>query len=255
MSSEPSAKRQRINAQGLSANPRPAAGQQRLEELNARLESLPHVSLLALAKEVCLNQPFGPLALAIDGEHARITHRERTRAVNFDHYSKSAWYEMNQKYAKLSGSRQYDAAGDAQSAVADMLNTILEKTKEHSSYPTKKSAVETMRKIFKSLLLANDVVGHEIRKDCWDWDNKFLRVLGKFTEEDLQRLATEDDGAWVEKLREVVGLANGYCILEKLQESLDDLEAYQAGDKNENGDNAGTEEAEDGGDEGQDGQD
>ncbi|KAK0735499.1 hypothetical protein B0T21DRAFT_187640 [Apiosordaria backusii] len=38
---------------------------------------------------------------------------EAARTLNFDQHSKTAWYILNKKYGRLSGSRQYEAVYDA----------------------------------------------------------------------------------------------------------------------------------------------
>ena len=37
--------------------------------------------------------------------------KEQAKVINFDHHSKDVWYAYNIKYARLSGSKQYDVAG------------------------------------------------------------------------------------------------------------------------------------------------
>lgn len=245
MSHEPSAKRQRVDyGSGVAAHVAPAIDLERIEQLRTKILALSTTTIQAMAMAVVMREPSGFLAALVEMEHAQVQEQERARAaqpVNFSKYVDQADYVLNEQYEHLSGSKQYDAAGDAESEVGEMLDAIVKGTRDFSVYATKKSAVETMRSIFEIMLEAGGVIGKEVRKDCYDWDSRFLQVMGRFTEEELKRLATEDGGAWVEQLRALVGNANGYCILEKLQESLDDLQSYQVGheDEDEDGDEDG----------------
>ena len=120
-----------------------------------------------------------------------------------------------------------------ESTIGEMLDSILDRTDENSSYGTKKSAIETMRKILKSVLLAEDVIGREVRNSCYGWDAKFVEVIEAFDSNELERLVTEDDGQWLEKVRELVKLANDYCILGKLKDGLAMLEGEYEEDEDE----------------------
>ncbi|KAK3387998.1 hypothetical protein B0H63DRAFT_471322 [Podospora didyma] len=166
---------------------------------------------------------------------------EAAQVLNFDKYADAADFQINQKYARMPGSKQWEAASDAGRAVEKILDIIVHKTKPHSSYGTKLSAMETMRKIFDSLFDNRDAVGEEIRNGgCYQWDGKFLQVIRTFTDDELQRLFDE---GWAEKLRATVGEARGYCILKELQTALDIIDG-------EDGDGEG--EGEDDGEGGED---
>lgn len=232
MSHEPSAKRQRVDSVGTHARIVPEFNLGRIEELSTKIAALPPSSIQAIAKAVVLKEPSGYLATLVDQKHLQLKEQERARAaqgISFSKYIDQANYVLNEKYARLSETKQYDALGDAQSAVEGMLIAIVKRTKDFSAYATKKSAVETMRSIFEILLESESLIAHEVRQDCADWDRKFLQVMGRFTEEELERLITEDEGAWLEQFRKLVEIARNYDLLDRLQESLDDLEAYQAG--------------------------
>ncbi|KAK4148932.1 hypothetical protein C8A00DRAFT_38482 [Chaetomidium leptoderma] len=157
------------------------------------------------------------VAAQVAAAHAQQVSREAAVVVNFDQYSKSAWYELNVKYEKKSGSAQYEASFDASRNIEDMLDAIVDKTKPHSSYATKFSAIETFRKIFKSLLLSNGVVGHEVRNNHFGWGDKFIHVLRTFDEGELEKLLNEGNGEWMGKLDEVAKEAQSYAIEDKLR--------------------------------------
>ncbi|KAK0735498.1 hypothetical protein B0T21DRAFT_393525 [Apiosordaria backusii] len=139
------------------------------------------------------------------------------------------------------------------SEVEECLDAIVANVKPPSNFETKFSAVETVRKIFKSVLMANGMVGHEVRKDAWGWEDRMVGLLGMFTEEELVKLChwemPGENGTvtWVEKLEELKRLADGYGIFEGLGEALEYLEGE--GDEEEGEDEEGEEE-EEGDDEG-----
>lgn len=206
---------------------------ERIAIVQAKIRCMEPETVQEIAAQFVPLDSSGILSRWIDIAHAQAQARVRAQTFNFGKHARQADYVLNKKYERISGSNQYGAAGDAQEAVEAMLDDIVARTREDSVYPTKKSAVETMRSIFESVLDSVGVIGKEVRDDCDDWDAKFLKIMGTFTEYELERLATEDDGAWVEKFRALVAKANGCCILEKLQESLDDLDSYQAGEEGE----------------------
>jgi len=78
--------------------------------------------------------------------------RQSTRIINFDHNSDSVWHELLQGRG-LTGSRQYDLGGDVVASIAGTTTKILERTPAHASFETKKSALETLRKMGKSIAL------------------------------------------------------------------------------------------------------
>ncbi|KUI59171.1 hypothetical protein VP1G_06419 [Cytospora mali] len=95
--------------------------------------------------------------------------------INFDGYSKSAWHALNdRKVLSLSGSHQYDAAGDVYDSICGPLGT-------------KQSAIETLRKIAKTIILGEDTVGHEVRKELQcdsDIADIIIRILESMTPEE-----------------------------------------------------------------------
>lgn len=81
--------------------------------------------------------------------------------VDFDHYSKSAWRALNNSaILSMGGSRQYVESGNVYGFILECIISIDEKTKADSPLGTKQSAVETLRKIAKTVILGEDTVGH-----------------------------------------------------------------------------------------------
>lgn len=90
--------------------------------------------------------------------------REQARIISFDSYSKTAWHAINTKYSRLSGSKQYERSWDVTEEVMGCVGAIRNQVKASSSFGTKLNALETLRKIAKTILLSNDTLGHEVRK-------------------------------------------------------------------------------------------
>lgn len=84
--------------------------------------------------------------------------------INFDGHSKSAGHAINTQYSRLSGSKQYDKSWEVTEEVVQCIQRIAEQVKPVSSYGTKLSALETLRKIARTILLSGDTLGHEVRK-------------------------------------------------------------------------------------------
>lgn len=78
------------------------------------------------------------------------------RIITFDQYSGSVWRAINTTYSSLSGSKQYDVAGDVVDQITDIIAKIAaEASEEFASFGTKRSGIETLRKIGKSISLGS----------------------------------------------------------------------------------------------------
>ena len=150
--------------------------------------------------------------------------------IDFDYLSKDAWKTLNVTYRKLSGSNQYDASFDAAASVVDCIKKIKKECPKEASLGTKKSALETLRKIGKSVCLGGDTLGREVRKSfqyesCLE-DAMFeiLKTLrGEERVEYLMR-AVEGEKSWEEKVCELQGLGRGFCIFDGLDKVVALLE-------------------------------
>ena len=197
-----------------------------------------------------------PLCEAVGLEYGRHCEEERvrqqreaTRVISFDYLSKSAWHALNTKYASSSGSEEYESSWDAKQEVTDAIEAIREQVKPESSFGTKKNALETLRKIGKSICLAPDTLGHEVVKqfqsdDCLE--DAMKEILQTMTAEERIDIAKSTDakGQFMDKMDELVGLADGYCIFEALTEIVRMLEG--GAEDSESGSGGDESEAEDG---------
>ncbi|KAJ9647154.1 hypothetical protein H2199_002140 [Coniosporium tulheliwenetii] len=122
----------------------------------------------------------------IDAEYNALVAREQATMVNFDHFSGSVWKKLNIDHRHESGSRQYQSAGPAATP--------------ESSLGTRISALETLRKMGKSIAMSGtDTLGSEVI----NW------IVIAMSEE------------FVDKLAELVRLGEAQCIFEGLSEILE----------------------------------
>jgi hypothetical protein len=213
MSAAPSAKRQRTSTIGAGA----PAGPNSIIEITALIDRLPEPAVRNLLINAALRH--ADIASTVQDLHNRAIVALRNRAIDFDHYSKSAWKALNVTYARLSGSNQYEIAGEAMSQITDCIEAINKATPEHASFGTKKSALETLRKIGKSIALGNaDVLGHEVQKQ-FQWDHSLettmLRIAESMSVEERNKFMTAE---FEDKLLELERLGDDHCIFESLKD-------------------------------------
>lgn len=138
--------------------------------------------------------------------------------TNFDHYSKSAWHALNDReLLGLSGSRQYTMAGDVYGDICDCVNAIDEMTKDDAPLGTKQNAIETLRKIAKTIILGEDTVGYEVRKELQNdshISDIMIRITESMTPEERLRTGRKADakGTLISKLEWVRDEAEGHCL-------------------------------------------
>lgn len=143
---------------------------------------------------------------------------ERARVYDFDHYSKSAWYAINKKHDRKSGSKQYEAGYEVASDIEHMFKTMARQTHAHSPLATKRSALETMRKILKSICLHNSEVGRVVMTNIHGQMDCMIAVAKCFNAHDVRVIAAE---GLLERIEELEALAKQYCVFEELNDVLD----------------------------------
>lgn len=151
--------------------------------------------------------------------------------VDFDHYSKEAWRAYDSRKGAV-GAKQSEAATDAYLDIYHCIAAIGGKTTDASPLQTKQSAVETLRKIAKTIAWADDEVGREMR-ELFASETKLpdimVQVLESMTPE--QRIATgqrtDAKGSLHRKVQSVmkdlrdVGLPRWFETLQTAVEMLD----------------------------------
>ncbi|KAI8625027.1 hypothetical protein F5Y19DRAFT_280159 [Xylariaceae sp. FL1651] len=202
---------------------------------------------------LAVTSPYAQAAITSAYEKKMRVFRESV--IDFDSYSKDAWHVLNTSaYTRGRGSRQFEAAADAFSEVSACVEAIGQQTHPMSSYETKLSAVTTLRKIAKTVLLAGDTLGREIRVMFQDDDclaDTMLAIVQSMTSEEQRRAgATADEkGSLADKVRWVCDKAESYCI--NGFDMLNDVLALLLGEvvaihENENEEGLGDEEYDEG---------
>jgi hypothetical protein len=161
--------------------------------------------------------------------------------VDFDHYSKSCWYTLNKKYARLAPSQQCDLIGDIMGELSDARTSIMEEAGPATRFETRRNALEVLRKISKSVMLCQEQeIRHELMKDgvlLAEFAESMLKLAKGMSRNERERYRGE---GLYEKLIELQGecdafdmdgLADVYSVFDKderveLKEAVgDDAEA------------------------------
>ncbi|KAH8158319.1 hypothetical protein CIB48_g9926 [Xylaria polymorpha] len=204
------AKRIRLDddVQQISSRPQPNYGHM--------ISQLPNEALRHMLNSLAMTSPS--VQNAIISYHQELMDLRRNHVVDFDQYSKAAWHVLNTSdYTRGSGSKQYNASWDAKSEVQECITTIAEETHADSSYGTKLSALGTLRKIYKTVLLAGDTLGREVRMQFQNENciaDEMLRIVQLMSPgEQLRAGATTDaKGSLAEKVRWVCDEADANCM-------------------------------------------
>ena len=232
MSSRP-AKRARSNTESDAVDPT------KLSELVNCIDPKTTATLLIVAAKA-----YPDIASLVQGEADRIAAAERARVLNFDYLSKSAWNTLNVKYDRLKDSHAFEMVGDAAESIDECFESIRTRCPETTSFKTKKSALETLRKIGKSICLSNGVVGREIRKH-YQYGGELVPVMLAIAES-LTFKEAEMLRPWCDdKLVELQGMADGYCIFGDLGQVIGLWDGEEGDEDDDEGNSDGNEEGED----------
>lgn len=209
MSNHP-AKRARLSTDADAVDP------SKIPELVNSIDDLAIIAkLLIIAAET-----HPDVASLVQGVVDCIAAAERTQVLNFDYLSKSVWETLNVTYERLKCSHAFEMTGEAAQSIEGCIDKIRRCCSKPASFKTKESALETLRKIGKSICLSNGVVGHGIRK-FYGSGGKLVPVML-----DIAESLTDEEMDWLrpwcdDKLVELQGIADGYCIFEDLSQVLE----------------------------------
>ncbi|KAI0977268.1 hypothetical protein F4678DRAFT_412361 [Xylaria arbuscula] len=155
---------------------------------------------------------------AVTSSYQRQLRRARERILDFSKYSVEVWHILNtSEYTEGSGSKQFEASFEARSDVVECIEAIGKETKNESSYGTKLSAVETLRKIAKTILLTGDTLGREVRMEFQHESclaDIMVRIVRSMTPDEQRRAGANTDakGSLASKVRWVCDEAESYCL-------------------------------------------
>ena len=203
MSSRP-AKRARLNTDA------DAIGFSKIPELINSIDPNTIARLLITAAKA-----HPDIASLVQREVDFIAAAERAKVVDFDHLYQSVWETLNVTYDRLRDSHAYEMAGEATRKIEACIREIRTGCPKTASFKTKENALETLRKIGKSICCSNGVVGREVRKGYQyveTFESTMLEIVESLTYEELERLRPWRD----DKLVELQRNADGCCIFEGL---------------------------------------
>jgi hypothetical protein len=150
-------------------------------------------------------------------------------AYGFDDYVERVDYIINERWAKLSCSKQYNKAWDATELVNKEISKIAQLVTIRSSTDSKINALLGLNNIAGIVAVGGDCIGSEVRKHVGYDDvlvNTMLDIINLMTVAE-KRIVTRDDMDAFEALDEE---RKGYCVfdgfeqvLEKLTEGVVDL--------------------------------
>lgn len=189
--SDLSVKRQRANTNGDAAIPFKSP-----DEYRRIIATFDESTLRDLLLTAATNS--SQVAAQVVARRNEIVNTETTRAIDFDHFSKSVWHAMAQGEGS-SGSRQHDLGLEVSVTIEETIAKIKRQTPSHSSFDTKKSALLTLRKIAKTIVLSgNDRMGHEVinqlHQDGEPLDKAMQYIVDGMSEDEKDKMRS--DGEW-----------------------------------------------------------
>ncbi|KAL8896754.1 MAG: hypothetical protein Q9192_002929 [Flavoplaca navasiana] len=197
--STPARKRQRANTSGDTSNPLSTTPDTDYKSLISTF-NLPTTQSLLLSAA----QHHPAVAQSILTKHTEILAAERSRIIDFDHYSKSIWRALRDA-DKLSGSRAWEASFDVSSSIESAAEKMVKGAPAHASLGTKKNALYTLRKICKTVALGrNETCGHEVYNTLMGeqtLENGMLDIISGMSEQEKEIM--RGDGEWVGKMEEL----------------------------------------------------
>lgn len=226
-----------------------------MDEIRQLLPSLGGPAILNLLTQAAETHP--DVRANISSAITKKREAEARRVINFDYYSKDIWKEINVNYSSMSGSKQYNKAGDVLGYIRTCVERIVGQCGPFSSPGTRYNGLSVLRKIGKTICLSStDVLGHEVQKD-FQWDGCLDEGMKAIVQEMApgERAAIVEDESHPEalwpKLLELQGFAEEYCILEGLGgvlemlegEDYDEEEGYDEEEEEEEEESSGEEEA------------
>lgn len=192
--------------------------------LNAALDSYSATELRQILRLAIQKHPS--LASDLTLEPAQQSSHKASKSVNFVQHSNSVWHTLNAKQHS-DPTREHQHADKAVQKIATDIHTVSSQVNRHSTLTTKKNALETLRKIGRSICLATGVVGDRV-KAVLGTDKIFVDAIVKvaeaFTEEDRRTLWAGGSGTEiVKRLDQLDELRMCYCVFDGFEVVLEVL--------------------------------
>ena len=146
--------------------------------------------------------------------------KECAEIIDFNVYSANLWHDINESRGYIWDpediKQPYVVAEEVRETITQ---DIIERVKSHSNFATKKSALETLRKVGKSVCLGMGEVADEVRNSFFhssDLDSGIIKILESMDREHKAMMADAEDGQYLQKLDELEGLAEKNRIFKSL---------------------------------------
>lgn len=227
---QPSAKRRRIDEQVEYAPP-PAPLLAQIDQWPGHLiDPMQHLDQAAMERVInaALSNPTTApwISHFVSYEYNADVIRERRKLIDFDHHSKSVWHVINTKYSRSSQETEYELANDeASHEIADAMYSIQCHAREWASFGTRRNALITLRKIGKSIILSEGVCARQVRfqfqSEFDGYFDYFMKAITQATSEpEREAMCNVDNGEFVEKMEELVTLAEQHNVFDRLHDVL-----------------------------------
>ena len=201
-------------------------------ELETALDFLSSTEIRQLLRLAIHKHPS--FAAEVQQEYTLKAQAERSKSVNFVHYSNNAWHTLNTKFNRLDGDRQTEMAESAAEDLAADIGAVVSQVRKESSLQTKKSALETLRKIGRSICLAPGIVGQKV-KEGLGYDARFvdavMDVVGRCSAEEKRSVWLDGSGKeLLKRLEQLDELRRHNGIFERFEEVLEMLKQGESMD-------------------------
>lgn len=162
-------------------------------------------------REILLNAyiAFPEVETMVNERHADFMKEQREQKsrqppVNFDACSKTCWHALNTMFKGLRPSYLYDQMGEVFAVLSENREEIVKIADKTTRWETRRNALETLRKICKSIMLCNEsLIRYEIMKDgdtLAEFGRDMIILTKGMTEGERKRY---EDEALLEKLIEL----------------------------------------------------
>ncbi|KAL8831604.1 MAG: hypothetical protein Q9170_005222 [Blastenia crenularia] len=219
-------KRQRANTHDETANRTNAFPTANID-CRTLIDTFDTKTLRSLLLDAAQQSPA--VASAIAAKYRETIHTEASRIIDFDHHSKLAWRALSNA-DKMQGSKAWEACFDVTQSIQASVDKIVSSTSPHSSFGTKQSALYTLRKICKTIILSShQTCGREVCRSFAEdhaLENAMSNIVDKIDE--VEKTLVGQDEEWVAKMEELIELGEGIDMCATLQDVLDEL--VDAGD-------------------------
>ncbi|KAH7125216.1 hypothetical protein B0J11DRAFT_299952 [Dendryphion nanum] len=209
-----------------------------IPDLNECILGLSDEYKTRLLLNIATKQP--EIAYAIRVEYVAILEEERHTVRDFDHFSKEVWHLLNTRYKSMSGSKQCEMSSSVLAEIRDIIETIgSEAGNKSCSFATKRSGLETLRKIGKTILLStNDAIGREVQ-EVFYYDPSLEVAMNDIIDtmdlNERDQMCDIHDGrsSFLDKMRDLQELADKCGCFAGLQKVMYELVVDSSDDEDE----------------------